>query len=310
MPNRGSLQPEPAPGHYLITGGTGLIGSNLVRELLAAGCRVSVLTRDVTRAARTQEGPVQWLTSLAVPLEDVSCVINLAGEPLAGQRWTAAKKQRIFDSRIGVTEALHQWASRRHMPLPRLINASAVGFYGNRGAEKLPESAPPGSGFSSLLCRQWEAAALRFAEQGTAVYRLRFGVVLARNGGAFPELARPYQFKLGVTLGPGTQFLSWIHVADAVAAILFCASAKPPPAGAYNAVAPEVTTYAELAAELAARKRPWVRVKAPGALLKLGLGEMAEELLLASQWAVPAALQGAGFNYQYPTLRSALAALV
>src|SRR5690606_363424 len=268
-----------------VTGGTGLIGRPLVQQLLDADCEVSVLTRHVDAARRRQPGPVQWLSDLKPWPADrgVDIIINLAGESLAEGRWTAAKKARLWDSRIETTKALVRLAGRLQQPPVCLINASAVGYYGPQGDQPLAENSPPVDSFSHRLCRAWETEAERMRKLGVDVVKLRFGVVLSDQGGALQEILKSFSLKVGTTMGTGQQWLSWIHLHDLINVLIFSLQHHQELRGEVNATAPEPVTYGDLALKIGDRKRPLVMVPLPRPLLRIMLGEMAEELLLTGQ---------------------------
>lgn len=291
----------------LITGATGFIGRHLVARLLARGVTPIALTRDPRRAARLLGSQVACIANLA-DLPDTTAldaVVNLAGATILGPPWTAARRTVLRESRLITTRSVVALCQR--LQIPRLVSASAVGYYGVRGEETLTEAAGPQEIFQSRLCSDWEAEATR-ASPGTGVALLRFGVVLGRDGGALPQLARPVRFGLGSILGSGQQWAPWIHLEDALRLIEWCLQA-PGRVGAVNAVAPEAVTHAQLQAALGrVLGRPiWLRV--PAAVLRAGLGEMAQ-LLVDGQHVVPARALQEGFEFRHPWLEPALADLL
>lgn len=297
------------PGlRILVTGGTGFIGRALVAHLMAAGCGVTVYTRNVARARALRPGPVQWLEDLAQLPETVvfDVLINLAGESLAEGRWTERKKARLFASRVETTLSLLAWVQRAQTKPRYLLSASAVGAYGHRDATPLDETSPVEPSFGQSLCQAWEAAADRFSAEGLAVCKLRLGVVFARSGGAFEALRRPFDFKVAARMGCGAAYCSWIHRDDLIAAVEFLLLQQPSPVGVVNLTAPEPLTYADLTRQLGAARRTWLNLPLPAPLLRFLLGEMAQELLLSGQRVLPARLQGLGFQFRYPAFSSAL----
>ncbi|HJT17721.1 MAG TPA: TIGR01777 family oxidoreductase [Thermoanaerobaculia bacterium] len=262
-----------------VSGGTGFIGSAVVERLRERGDDVRVLTRG------------------EVAVADVN--INLAGENI-GRRWTRDRKRRILDSRVDTTNKIV-------VARPRvLINASAVGFYGARGDEILDESAASGSGFLAEVTRQWEAAAHR-ADDFARVVVFRFGVVLARGGGALPQMMLPFRFGAGGPTGSGQQWISWIDRQDVVRAIEWPVD-NPDVRGTYNITSPEPVRNRHFAHALGrAMHRPSF-MPAPAFALRLVLGEMADEMLLTGQRVVPSRALREGFTFRYPTLESSLAA--
>jgi len=288
----------------LITGGTGFIGQRLCQRLLDAGHQLTVLTRHPGKGPQAQ---VQYVGQLG-DVGPVQAVVNLAGEPLAEGRWTPARKQAFLASRIGTTEALLAWM--RHLPIrPQvLVSGSAIGYYGPRDATPLDETASPGHDFAAMLCRNWEAEALKAEDLGVRTCLLRTGIVLDRDGGALARMLPPFRMGAGGPMGDGTQWMSWIHRDDLVGIILWML-ADPELRGPCNGTAPAPVTNAQFARTLAdALGRPaWVRI--PAFALKLAFGEMAG-LLLTGQDVVPARALQEGYRFQYPTLDKALGAIL
>ncbi|WP_116368315.1 TIGR01777 family oxidoreductase [Parahaliea mediterranea] len=286
----------------LVTGGTGFIGSALVPALQRAGYRVSVLTRQ----ALPGDNGVRYVQTLA-PLRDapLDAVINLAGASMAGKCWTQRYKRELVASRLDTTVALIDFLRERSAPPATLLSASAVGYYGHQGDHFLAEDAPPHPGFASDLCRRWEQAAAQAEALGIRTCYLRLGVVLDAGGGALSDMARPFRFGFANWMGSGEQWLSWVHRADVVAAILFLLD-QPCLSGSFNITAPTPVTHRDLCTALRKHFRTLPPVPLPSVALRLGLGEMAEELLLAGQRVVPGALREAGFEFRYPALDEAL----
>lgn len=298
----------------LITGGTGLIGSALVPYLHERGCELSVLTRDPRRAQQRISLPIRWVESMDdLPAEEhFDALINLAGESLAEGRWTAAKKQRLLASRLDTTNKLLAWVERAQHKPDYLINGSAVGFYGPRADEILVETDSGAASFGHRLCAAWESAAEQLTAAGLTVTRLRLGVVFTPEGGAFEQMRKSFDLKVATVMGEGRHFCSWVHRRDLLSIFEFLLSRGPQQrlVGAVNATAPEPVTYAELARQLAQAKKTLLTVQLPPPLLRLALGEMADELLLHGQRVIPERLQQAGFQFAYPTLAKALEDLV
>lgn len=290
-------------GDVLVTGATGFIGTMLVPRLLEKGYRVSVQTRDVIKAQKILPAGVTAVTRLKdLPSSAASAgVINLAGANLAARRWSPAYKSQILASRINLTQRLVEWCAQLHTPPPCLISASAIGFYGDRGDDVLTEESEGGLGFGHALCRDWEQVALTAEQYGIRVCLARLGVVMDANDGAFPQMVMPYRFKVGVTLGGGQNWLSWIYRADAVNSLCHLL-AKPECSGVYNLVAPEPVKVAQFSEALRRYWPVWLKVSAPAFLLKLALGEFAPEVLLASQRVLPERLQTEGFEFVMPGL--------
>ena len=233
-------------------------------------------------------------------------VVNLAGASIAHGRWTAARKRVLETSRVLTTRALvNAFATMTTRPRV-LVSASAIGYYGDRGEELLGEESPAGSGFLSAVAQQWEAEAQKAEALGIRVVCARFGVILASQGGALPQMARPFRFCLGGRIGSGQQWMSWISLEDVVG-IVRIALENRAVRGAVNVVAPEPVRNVDFTAAMAkACNRPAL-LPAPAFLLRLVLGEMADALLLASTRVVPAQLQALGYKFLEPNLTRALA---
>ena len=291
--------------HVLMTGGTGLIGAATVTALREKGATVTVLTRRPPADAPR----VEYITSLSQCEGLVDTVINLAGAGLADRRWTRAYKQEILESRVGLTRRLVDWMRAQSKPPERLISASAIGYYGVSEDGIFSEEAPSGEGFSAELCRQWEDEAVCAQELGTAVTRLRLGVVFSSRGGALGKMTQANQLGVESWLGTGGQWLSWVHIADVVRAIQFV-SERDMPASVYNLVAPEAASHRTFAREVARHKGSLLRLGVPAFAVRWLAGEMADELLLQGQRVLPARLLDDGFEFQYPTLNEALQALM
>jgi uncharacterized protein len=289
--------------HYLITGGTGFIGSSLVEAWQAAGDEVTLLTRQ-----RLENSPgCRYVTDLAqIPSStQFDAVFNLAGASMAGARWTASYKQDIVSSRVDTTQALVELLQRLEHKPQTLLSASAIGIYGHHGDEELAEDGSGVPGFSHTLCQRWEQAALAAEELGVRVCLLRFGVVLDRDGGAMLELARPFRFGVANWLGKGSQWLSWVHRRDVIAAILFLLEQRDL-SGPFNITAPQPVTSRGFCEVMKRYQRTFITAPVPAPVIRLLVGEMADELLLNGQRVVPAALQQAGFEFQFSELDDAL----
>jgi uncharacterized protein (TIGR01777 family) len=302
------LTPGAASGRtVLVTGATGFIGGALVERLAARGDRVLVLVRDgLSARARFGTGALIVESLDHIPAETrIDAVVNLAGAAVAGGLWTPGRRRLLLGSRLSTTRAVLALISRlEHKPLA-LVNASAVGFYGDRDDDLLSEDAGPRPGFMSELCRRWEDEAWLAEAQGVRTCRLRLGLVFDWSGGILPMLALPARFGCAAVMGSGRQWMPWIH-RDDVLRLIERAIDDPRFEGPLNAVAPDLATNADFTRRLsAALHRPqWLT--APAAPLRLALGEMAD-LFLASQRTSPVRLQALGFTFEKGTLEAAFA---
>lgn len=297
--------------HVVVAGGTGFIGRAVCRELLRAGHEVTVLTRDASRASgRVPQGVkvAQWSPEQSEELREVlsakDAVINLSGESVAAQRWTPEFKQKLVDSRVNSTRALVQ-GIRSAEPRPKvLVNAGAVGIYGNRGEEELTESSPPGTGFLAELAIRWEQSADEARELGVRVVKLRIGIVLGEGGGALEKMLLPFRLFVGGLFGSGQQWFPWIHLDD-VSGITLHALAHDTVDGAVNTVAPGIVRLGEFCKALGRvmRRPSWLPV--PGFALRLVVGELGESMLW-SQRVVPQAALQTGYAFRYPQVEQAL----
>jgi uncharacterized protein len=240
---------------------------------------------------------------------DAEVVVNLAGASIADGRWTEDRKEVLRHSRIETTRGVIS-AMEKMSPRPRvLVSASATGWYGNRADELLTEVSPLGTGFLAHLAQEWEAEAVRAISLGVRVVLTRFGVILAKKGGALPTMMVPFKIGLGGKLGPGTQWMSWIALEDVIRIIRF-AIENDAVRGPVNVVAPQPVTNAEFTKVLASAMHRPAFFTAPTFALRAALGEMADEMLLASQRAIPEALQVHGYQFVHSELHSALAAIL
>lgn len=288
-----------------VTGSSGLIGGALVSALRAAG-------HETIGIGRGRDSDVRWNpetgTIDAAACAGISAFIHLAGASV-GERWTAARKRAIRDSRVLGTRLIARTAAAL-APRPRvLICASAVGIYGDAGDAICDEATPAGRDFLAEVGTAWEAAADPARDAGIRTVHLRFGVVLSRKGGALPRMLPVFRLGGGGTLGSGTQWMSWIALEDVVRIAQF-ALERDDLAGAVNAVAPTPVTNAEFTRALARAVRRPALFPVPAIVLKLMFGEMAEGTLLASQRVVPRRLLAAGFEFRHPSLDTALRAAV
>ncbi len=287
-----------------ITGSSGLIGSAVAADLAAAGHEIVRMVRAAPR-----EGEVRWdpASPMDLPaIEGVGAVIHLAGENVGAGRWTPARRAAIRASRIEGTRNLIAGLLRLRVPPRVLLTASAIGWYGDRGDAPLEETAPAGATFFGRLVADWEAELAPARAAGIRTVAMRFGIVLAPGGGALAKMLPPFRLGLGGPLGSGRQVMSWIVLADAVAAVRFLLETDGL-AGPVNFTAPGAVTNREFAAALGrVLHRPAV-LPAPAFALRLLLGrDMANELLLGGARVVPSRLLAAGFRFGYPDLEPAL----
>lgn len=296
----------------LVSGATGLIGGRLLASLPATGPRIRALTRDPGRApaALAARAELVGWDGLRVPSEALAgadAVLHLAGEPLFGGLPTPGRLRRIRRSRVDSTRSVV--AAIAELPSEQrpaaLVCASAVGIYGSRGDEELDERTPAGEGFTADLCRDWETAALAAAAYGLRVVTLRFGIVLAREGGALALLARLFRLGLGGRVGSGRQWVPWVHANDAVA-LVRRALEDAELRGALNVVAPGCVRNQDLTRALAARVNRPALLPAPALAVRLALGPLAGELL-GSRRVVPQRALAMGFLFAHPELSGALA---
>jgi uncharacterized protein len=290
----------------LLSGASGLIGSALVR----AGWGDDIVLHLVRRPPGHRH-EIQWDPEAGFidpgKIDGVDTIIHLAGEPLARGRWSRAKKARIRDSRVNGTLALARAAASLSSPPAMFLSASATGIYGDRGDELLDEKSPipgPGDSFLADVCREWEEAMRPATDAGIRTVQMRFGVVLSAQGGALKAMLRPFRLGLGGAVGTGEQYVSWIALDDAVAAVRHLLHTRI--SGPVNIVAPEPIRQIEFAGVLARALRRPTLVRTPKPLLRLALGQLADEAVLASQRVLPRRLVESHFAFRYPNLRMAL----
>ena len=294
----------------IITGATGLIGSALVRSLLADGHTVTRLVRGGRKGSPSPGvADVEWDPERgsvdAAALEGHDAAVHLAGEPVAEGRWTDEKKRRIRESRAQGTRLVAETLARLGRKPAVLVSASATGYYGDRGSELLTEESASGDDFLSEVCREWEAAARPAAEAGVRVVHPRIGVVLDADGGALPKMLTPFKLGVGGRLGDGHQYMSWITLPDVVGVIRRALDDEQM-SGPVNAVSPQPVTNEEFTKTLGrVLGRPTI-FPVPEFAARLAFGEVADALLLSSQCVEPARLKAAGFQFADPALEGAL----
>lgn len=292
---------------YLITGGTGLIGRALCKKLNASGHPIIVLSRqsakDVKSLCGEQVTAVRSLSEIDNNTH-IDIVVNLAGEPIANQRWTAKRKQLLETSRIELTHVLVHWLHSRKNKPQKLISGSAIGWYGNMGEESLTEQSTYHDEYTHQLCEQWEQAALEAKQLNIPVCIVRTGLVLSNNGGVLKQMLMPFKLGLGGKISDGQHYMSWIHIDDEVDLILYLAN-TPSASGIYNATAPEPVTNQHFSKTLAKTlKRPCL-FTTPAWPLRILLGELAR-LLITGQRVLPEKAQAEGFKFHYTNLQHAL----
>jgi uncharacterized protein len=297
-----------------IAGATGFVGSRLVEQLQAQGHQIVILTRSPQQAGNrfgaaeiVGYNPLksgEWQSSI----DGCDAIINLAGEPIAEKRWTPAQKRVMVESRQIGTEKIVEAIEKATNKPPVLINASAIGYYGTSETSKFDETSPAGSDFLAEVCTKWEAAAQAASASGTRVVILRLGIVLGENGGALGKMLAPFSAFVGGPIGSGKQWFSWIH-RDDVVKLIIAALTDTNMQGVYNATAPNPVTMTDFAQTLGTvMNRPsWLPV--PNFALEALLGEGAM-VVLQGQQVTPTNTLAQGFEFQYPTLKPALAAIV
>jgi uncharacterized protein (TIGR01777 family) len=291
------------PLRVLVSGSSGLIGSALVPALRAAGHDV----KRLVRGAVTAPDQISWNPTGPLAPEPASgfdAVVHLAGESIA-TRWTKAKKRRIIESRVPATRHLANALTKAQQRPRVFICASAIGYYGDRGEESLREDSPSGKGFVGEVCHQWEAAAHSAASAGIRVVQIRTGTVLSVAGGALAKMLPPFRMGLGGNIGNGRQWMSWIDLRDEVGAIQHLVETDSI-SGPVNLVSPNPVRNAEFTKTLASVLHRPAILPMPAFAARLAFGQMADELLLASQRVQPAKLVSSGYKFQFSDLRDSL----
>ncbi len=285
---------------YAIVGGTGMIGSWLAGHLRARGDRVWILTRRSPRG----EDEIQWDPNRGIQspgrLEGLDAVFNLSGAHIADRPWTASRRRLLMESRVGATAVLLESFAKLDQPPKAYVGVSHIGLFGDRGDAYIEDNAPPGTGFLSDLSVAWEAAHLSAEDLGARACVLRMCTVLSPTGGSFPLLLKPFKY-VGGWLGNGQQYLSWISIRDCTKALVYLAD-NPDATGCYNGTVPEPVRNKAWCQALGRVMDVPVVTHAPKWALRGALGELADDLYLASVRAVPRRLLDEGFSFQDPDI--------
>ncbi len=310
---------------YLITGGSGFIGTALIKQLLLENNEVTVLTRNEVKTAKhfatlidaereeyQTKNKVKTIASLDEinPDQSFDVIINLAGQGIADKRWNDAIKQQLIDSRIKTTQALYEYIKEATVKPDVFISGSALGYYGITETDDAIDEEGGSNGatddsFSSHLCQLWEAEAKNIEALGIRTCYLRTGIVLGKNGGALAKMLPPFKMALGGPIGNGKQWMSWIHLEDIVGLIRFAINNESI-SGPINGTAPEPVTNKNFTKTLGKTLRRPAIFPMPAFVVKLLFGQMGEELLLAGKQIVPKKMTQAGFQFKYSRLENAL----
>lgn len=295
----------------LVSGSSGLVGSALVPSLKSAGARIARLTRAQSGQVEADEERIPWDPSQPISPDAVSgfdAVIHLAGESIVG-RWTESKKTRIRESRIPATKNLSRALAQAKDKPEVFLSASAIGYYGDRGDEPLQEESSFGTGFAADLAREWEAASAAASEAGIRTVQMRIGIVMGTAGGALPKMLPAFKMGVGGRLGDGRQWMSWVDVRDVVGAIHHLLRSDLLH-GPVNLVSPKPVPNAEFTKILGrVLSRPTI-FPMPAFAARLAFGQMADELLLASQRVEPAKLISSGYPFRFGNLSMSLQSLL
>ena len=296
-----------AMARILVSGSSGLVGSTLLTSLKSAGARIRRLARPGSTPAGNNEERIPWDPAQPISPEAVSgfdAVIHLAGESIVG-RWTESKKARIRDSRIPATTNLARALAQAKNKPEVFLSASAIGYYGSRGDEVLTEESSPGAGFAADLARDWEAASVAASDAGIRTVQMRTGIVMGTAGGALPKMLPAFKMGVGGRLGDGRQWMSWVDVRDVVGAIHHLLRSDLLH-GPVNLVSPKPVTNMEFTKALGnVLSRPTI-FPMPAFAARLAFGQMADELLLASQRVEPVKLISSGYPFRFGKLQDCL----
>lgn len=291
-----------------ISGASGLVGQQLANSIREGGGQTLAVTRSASGADSLSWNPAKGELD-ASKLSGVDAFVHLAGENIAEGRWTEAKKRRIRESRVSGTRLVAETLANMTDGPKTLIMASAIGFYGDRGADVCQETDSPGTGFLPDVCVAWEAAAAPAESAGIRVVKLRIGVVLSPKGGALAKMLLPFRLGAGGVIGSGRQYFSWVALDELVRIIQFALNDSSL-VGPVNAVSPHPVTNHEYTKTLGkVLGRPTI-FPMPVFAARLAFGEMADALLLASTRVVPERLKQAGYAFQFPELEPALQSML
>jgi uncharacterized protein len=287
-----------------IAGAGGLVGSALIPSLTGDGATIVRLVRSAPKSGEIEWHPNQDQAPVQ-SLEGFDVIVNLAGENIAGGRWTDEQKRKIRDSRVSGTHLLSEAIARMSIKPSAFICASATGIYGDRDDETLDEQSESGGGFLAGVCREWEKACEPAIKAGVRVVNLRLGPVLARDGGMLAKLLTPFKMGMGGKVGSGKQFISWVALDDVVGAIKLAINDQTI-RGPLNIVSPNPVTNEEFTRTLGHVLNRPTALAMPAFAARLAFGEMADEMLLASQKVLPKKLMSVGFEFKYPELEAAM----
>jgi len=293
------------PRRFVLSGATGLLGEALLAHLIRAGHEVVRLVRSEPK----RKGDVRWDPHAGAVepsvIEGADVVVNLAGEPVAGGRWSAERRRRIMDSRTEGTSLLARTIAAAAAKPSAFVSASATGFYGDAGDAQLDETSPSGDGFLAEVCRAWEAATAPASEAGVRTIHARIGVVLAKDGGALAKMAPPFRLGLGGPMGGGKHWMSCIDIDDAVRALHHVAL-DTSMSGPVNLVCPHPIRNADFTRALGAALGRPAFIPMPAFAIRAAMGEMGREVLLGSQRVLPTRLVAAGFEFAFPDVPGSL----
>ncbi|MDX1949712.1 MAG: TIGR01777 family oxidoreductase [Rickettsiales bacterium] len=296
---------------YLVTGGTGFIGSNFIKSKNLDSNKFIVLTRDKISAEKKFGNKILFIKSLEnlADFEEIDVVINLAGEPIADKKWSSKQKEKLITSRIETTKKLYEFIKNLKQKPKNFISASAIGYYGrNEAYTNISEDFPKGDEFTSELCNAWEYEASKISSLGINAAIIRLGIVLGKNQGALKKMLPAFKFNLGGKLGDGKQIMSWIHIQDVISAIDFIIEKNL--SGVFNLTSPNPVSNSEFTEKLAKSLHRFALLNMPSFMVKTIFGEMGEALLLNGQKVLPTNLLKNGFNFRYKKLEDALENIV